>query len=49
MNTKWINGTALALIILLAACSQVQEYKEEEKKPVEATAPVIVEGDTTFA
>ena len=48
MNTKWINGAALTLIILLAACSQVQEYKEEEKKPVEATVPVIVGGDSTI-
>lgn len=48
MNTKWIIGTALSLIILLAACSQVQEYKEEEKKPVEATMPAIAQGDSTI-
>jgi hypothetical protein len=48
MNLKWIHYSAVSLIILLAACSQVQEYKEEEKKPVEATAPVAVLGDSSI-
>lgn len=48
MNVKWINYSAVSLIILLAACSQVQEYKEEEKKPIEATAPVAALADSSI-
>jgi hypothetical protein len=48
MNVKWIKYAAAAQIILLAACSQVQEYKEEEKKPVEATVPVQALGDSSI-
>ena len=48
MNVKWINYSAVVLIILLAACSQVQEYKEEEKKTVESTVPAQALGDSSI-
>lgn len=45
MNVKWNTYSVLWLVIFFSACSQVQEYKEEEKKPVEATtaAPALAD------
>ena len=48
MKCKWNTCAAISLILFLAACSQVQEYKEEEKKPVVTTAPVIAPGDSAI-
>lgn len=40
-------SAALCWLIVLS-CSQVQEYKEEEKKPMEAAVPPIAQGDSTI-
>ncbi|MGB4772718.1 MAG: hypothetical protein WBP58_14730 [Chitinophagaceae bacterium] len=43
----WLVPVALIWLLVLS-CSQVQEYKEEEKKPVQAAAPAIAQGDSSI-